>query len=269
MLLSVPGKVLNRVILDRLKTGVDAKLRDHQAGFRKDRSCTDQIATLRIIVEQSIEWDSSLYINFVDYDKAFDSLDRDTLWKLLQHYGIPNKLISLIRNSYEDMACRVIHAGQLTDSFMVKTGVRQGCLLSPFLFLLAIDWIMKKTTKYRRNGIQWTPWSQLEDLDFADDLALLSHSHQQMQGKNRATKHSVNTARTQHQQKQDKDYESQHKEQQPHYNERRATGRDRLIHIPGQYNQQTWRHSRRRQSKDTESKSCIHHVEKNLESKTN
>ena len=180
-----------------------------------------------------------------------------------------HKLISLIRNGYEDMACRVIHAGQLTDSFMVKTGVRQGCLLSPFLFLLAPDWIMKKTTKYRRNGIQWTPWRQLEDLDFADDLALLSHSHQQMQEKNRATKHSVNTARTQHQQKQDKDYESQHKEQQPHYNERRATGRDILIHIPVQCNQQTWRHRRRRQSKDTESKSCIHHVEKNLESKTN
>ena len=193
MLLSVPGKVLNRIILDRLKTGVDAKLRDHQAGFRKDRSCTDQIATLRIIVEQSMEWDSSLYINFVDYEKAFDSLDRDTLWKLLQHYGIPEKFISLIRSSYEDMACRVIHAGQLTDSFMVKTGVRQGCLLSPFLFLLAIDWIMKKTTKNRRNGIQWTPWSQLEDLDFADDLALLSHSHKQMQEKTE----QLNTVSTQ------------------------------------------------------------------------
>ena len=71
MLLLVPGKVHNRVILDRLKTGVDAKLRDHQAGFRKDRSCTDQIATLRIIVGQSTEWDSSLYINFIDYEKAF------------------------------------------------------------------------------------------------------------------------------------------------------------------------------------------------------
>ena len=54
MLLSVPGKVLNRVILDRLKTWVDAELRDHQAGFRKDRSCTDQKATLRIIVEYSM-----------------------------------------------------------------------------------------------------------------------------------------------------------------------------------------------------------------------
>ena len=79
MLISVPGKFLNRVILDRLKTGVDGKLRDNQAGFRKDRSCTDQIPTLQIIVQQSMEWDSSMYINIVDNEKAFDSLDRDTL----------------------------------------------------------------------------------------------------------------------------------------------------------------------------------------------
>ena len=95
VLLSGPGKVLNRVILDRLKTGVDAKLRDHQAGFLKDRSCTDQIATLRIFVEQSIEWDSSLYIHFVDYEKAFDSLDRYMLWKLLQYYALYRRNVYL------------------------------------------------------------------------------------------------------------------------------------------------------------------------------
>ena len=81
--MSVPGKVLNRIILERMKGEVDKTLREEQAGFRQDRSCTDQIATLRIIVEQSIEWNSSLYVNFVDYEKAFDSLDRDTLWKIL------------------------------------------------------------------------------------------------------------------------------------------------------------------------------------------
>ena len=75
-LLSVPGKVLNRIILERMKGEVDNTLREEQAGFRQDRSCTDQIATLRIIVEQSIEWNSSLYVNFVDYEKAFDTLDR-------------------------------------------------------------------------------------------------------------------------------------------------------------------------------------------------
>ncbi len=69
MLLSVPGKVLNRIILERMKMTVDIQLRDEQAGFRKNRSCSDQITTLRIIVEQSLEWNSPLYINFIDYEK--------------------------------------------------------------------------------------------------------------------------------------------------------------------------------------------------------
>ena len=69
MLLSAPGKVLNRIILDRLTTTLDAELRDQQAGFRKDRPCTDDIATLRIIVAQTLEWNSLLYINFVDFQK--------------------------------------------------------------------------------------------------------------------------------------------------------------------------------------------------------
>ena len=182
-LLSVPGKVFNRVLLERMKDAVDSQLRDQQAGFRSNRSCVDQIITLRIIIEQSIEWTSALYINFVDYEKAFDSVNRETLWMLMRHYGIPRKLVNLVKCSYLGTSCRVVHEGQLTEQFEIKTGVRQGCLLSPFLFLLVIDWIMKTTTAGGRNGIQWTLWTQLEDLDFADDLALLSHSHHQMQSK--------------------------------------------------------------------------------------
>ena len=183
MLLSTPGKVLNRILLERMKEAVDPKLRDQQAGFRRNRSCADQIASLRIVVEQSLEWNSPLYINFIHYEKAFDSVDIETLWKLLRHYGVPKKIISLIRCTFQDMSCKIAHAGQLSESFEVKTGVRQGCLLSPFLFLLVIDWIMKTTTTGRNNGIQWALWTQLDDLDFADDLALLSHNHSQMQDK--------------------------------------------------------------------------------------
>ena len=84
-----------------------------------------------------------LYINFIDYEKAFDNVDRETMWKLLRHYGFPKKIISLIRCTFQDMSCKIVHAGQLSESFEVKTGVRQGCLLSPFLFLLVIDWIIK------------------------------------------------------------------------------------------------------------------------------
>jgi len=123
MFLSVSGKV-NRVIVDGLKTGVDAKLRYHQPGFHKDRSCTDQTVKLRMIVEQCTEWDSSLYINLANYDKAFHRIDIDTMWTLLRHYGIQDKCISLKINNYEYMACKVIHAGQLRDSFTMKTGVR-------------------------------------------------------------------------------------------------------------------------------------------------
>ena len=121
MLLSTPGKVLNRVLLERMKEAVDPK----QAGFRRNRSCTDQIASLRI-VEQSLEWNSPLYINFIDYEKAFDSVDRETMWKLLRHYGVPEKIITLIRCTFQDMSCRITHAGQLSESFEVKTGIRQG-----------------------------------------------------------------------------------------------------------------------------------------------
>ena len=124
-----------------------------------------------------------MHINFIDYEKAFDSVDRQNLWKLLRHYGVPLKIVNLIQCIYQDMGCRVVHAGQTSEKFQVKTGVRQACLLSPFLFLLVIDWIMKETTRGENNGIQWTLFEQLDDLGFADDLALLAHNQNQMQDK--------------------------------------------------------------------------------------
>ncbi|VDP76920.1 unnamed protein product, partial [Schistosoma curassoni] len=114
----------------QMNDSVDAQLRDQQAGFRKDQLCTDGIATLRITVKQSIKCNSSLHINSIDYKKAFDSMEGTTLWWPLRHYGVFEKIVNTIRDSYNALNCKIVYGGHLTDSFNVKTGVRQGCLLS-------------------------------------------------------------------------------------------------------------------------------------------
>ncbi|VDO80376.1 unnamed protein product [Schistosoma curassoni] len=92
-------------------------------------------------------------------------------------------MVNIIRNSHDRLNCKVVLGGQLTDSFDVNIGVRQACLLSPFLSHLMIDCIMETSTSWGwgEHAIQWTSRMQLDDLDFADDLALLSHTQQQMQ----------------------------------------------------------------------------------------
>jgi hypothetical protein len=101
---------------------------------------------LRVTFQQPVDWNSSLYVNFVDYEKAFDSLDRDALWRLLR----PENIARVICTTYNGITtCRVVHAGELSTPFRLPTGEKQGCLLSPFLFLLHIDWVMRKTTENR------------------------------------------------------------------------------------------------------------------------
>ena len=75
-----------------------------------------------------MEWDSTVYIGIVDYEKAFGSLDIEALWKC--HCEISEKYMSIIQSTYEMMTCNVSHAGQLTYSFKVKIGVWQVCFLS-------------------------------------------------------------------------------------------------------------------------------------------
>ena len=182
-LLSLTSKIFSRVILQRMNIALDNKIRIEQAGFRKGRSCIDHIFALRQIVEQSNEWNSSIYMVFVDFEKAFDSLHRESLWKILRHYGIPLKMVSVIKALYTDFHCQVVCNNQLTEYFEVSTGVRQGCILSPFLFNLAMDWLMRETIKDNNRGIRWTLTSVLEDLDYADDIGLLASRYEDAQRK--------------------------------------------------------------------------------------
>ena len=121
------------------------------------------------------------------------------------------KFVNLIRNSYERLSCRVVHEGKLTERFEVNTGVMQGCPLLPFLLvLLAIDWITRTVTNEKRNGIQWTLWSQLDDLDFANDRALLSPLPDAGK-KNIQPGSCLSSSRSEAQLREDKDPEGQHR----------------------------------------------------------
>ena len=153
-------------------------------GFpHKCKQSTDQIATLRVIVKQTLEWQTSFYICFVDFKKAFYSVDRQSIWRILRHYCAPEEIVNIIGLLYEELTCQVIRDGRLLDEFVVNTGVRQGCLLSPLLFLVALDWVSRQAYANSGKGIQCSLVKKLENLDFADDLALLSHHLQDLQDK--------------------------------------------------------------------------------------
>ncbi|KAJ8397554.1 hypothetical protein AAFF_G00438300 [Aldrovandia affinis] len=179
-LLSIPGKVFCSVLLQRLKTEVDNILREEQAGFRKGRSCSKQIFTLRNIIEQCLELQTTLIINYIDFKKAFDSVHRESLWQIIQLYGVPSKYVNIFRALYHNSTCLVRTSSGTTNDFDIVTSVRQGCILSPLLFLIVINFVMRKTLAGTNYGIKWGQ-DRLTDLDFADDLALFSHTHHALQ----------------------------------------------------------------------------------------
>jgi len=117
--------------------------------------------------------DSGMAINFIDFQKAFDSVYRPAMWQIMKAYGIPEGIIDIVKCLYNNSRCAVRTEGELGEWFQIVTGVRQGCILSPLIFLLVIDWVMKKATRDTASGIEWLTDSKLKDLDFADDIALL------------------------------------------------------------------------------------------------
>ncbi|KAJ8397572.1 hypothetical protein AAFF_G00438480 [Aldrovandia affinis] len=123
-LLCIPGKVFCSVLLQRLKTEVDNILREEQAGFRKGRSCSEQIFTLRNIIEQCLELQTTLIINYIDFKKAFDSVHRESLWQIVQLYGVPSKYVNIFRALYRNSTCRVRTSSGTTDDFDIVTSVR-------------------------------------------------------------------------------------------------------------------------------------------------
>ena len=119
------------------------ELPDMQAGFRKGRGTRDQIANIRWIMEKAREFQKNICFCFIDYSKAFDCVDHQKLWKILEEMGIPDHLTCLLRNLYAGQQATVRSGHGTTDWFQIEKGVHQGCILSPCLFNLYVEYIMR------------------------------------------------------------------------------------------------------------------------------
>ena len=118
---------------------------------------------------------------FIDFMKAFCSITHKKLWSLLGQYGIPHKIIRAIRAMYKNANCKVNHQGYLSEAIPIGRGLKQGCVLSPLLFNICLDKILEKTIT-TSNGIPWEYFrtKRLADLEYADDICLLSYSMNDM-----------------------------------------------------------------------------------------
>ena len=157
--------------------------------FERSRLGLDQrevqrnIFILRNIFEQANEWRAGLYVHFVGFEKAFDSVHRESIWNIMKSYGIPHKMVRVIAGIYQGFECAVVDGSETSEWCKIKSGVKQGCVMSGFLFLLALDWTTREATAEKRRGIRWNFNTVLEDLDFADDIALLSSEVSELQEK--------------------------------------------------------------------------------------
>ena len=142
-LISHASKVMLKILQARLQQYVNRELPDVQAGFRKGRGTRDQITNICSIMEKAREFQKNIYFCFIDYAKAFDCVDHNKLWKILKQMGIPEHLTCLLRNLYAGQEATVRTGHGTTDWFLIGKGVRQGCILSPCLFNLYAEYIMR------------------------------------------------------------------------------------------------------------------------------
>ena len=136
-LLSIAGKILARVVLNRITSAIINEMYpESQCGFRSGRGTADMIFAYRQLQEKCQEQNKPLYTVFVDLTKAFDTVSRPGLWKLLHKIGCPDRLIDIIQSFHDGMMGRVFDSGKFSEPFTITNGAKQGCVLAPTLLVL-------------------------------------------------------------------------------------------------------------------------------------
>jgi hypothetical protein len=178
-LLSCVSKLYTHILNARLTNWAENNntFSESQAGFRKNYRTTDHIFTLYAIVQKHLVQKKKLYVAFVDFQKAFDTVKRGVLWNVMIKTGVRGKLLEAIKAMYASVKCCIHSTSGYTDYFECFQGLKQGCLASPTLFLFLINELATYIIQNGTHGIQLSQDAvELFLLMFADDLSLLSFS---------------------------------------------------------------------------------------------
>ena len=156
------------------------ELPDAQAGFRKGRGNRDQIANICWIIKKAREFQKNIYFCFIDYVKAFDYMDHNKLRKIGQEMGIPDHLTCLLRNLYTGQDITVRTGNGTTDWFQIRKGVCQSCKLSPCLFNLHAEYIIRNARLDEAQAWIKIAGRNINNLRYADDITLMAESEEEL-----------------------------------------------------------------------------------------
>nr|VZI29233.1 unnamed protein product [Spirometra erinaceieuropaei] len=135
-LLDIAGMIFARILRNRIDNHLEqGLLPESQCGFRRHLGTTDMIFAARQLQEKCQEMRTHLYSTFLDLTKAFDTVNREGLWKIMQEFGCPERLIQMVRQLHDGMMARVTDNGAVSETFTVTSGVKQGCVLAPTHFI--------------------------------------------------------------------------------------------------------------------------------------
>ena len=138
-LLPTTYKILSNILLSRLIPYAEGVIGAHQCGFQCNRSSTDHIFCTRQILEKKCKYNKAVHQLFIDFKKAYDSVRREDLYNILIEFGVPKKLVRLIKMCLTETYSRVWVGKNLSDMSPIRNGLKQGVALSPLLFKFALD----------------------------------------------------------------------------------------------------------------------------------
>jgi hypothetical protein len=166
-------KIMAVSIKSRVNEVVERKIGQYQCGFHKNRSVMDQVFVLKQIMDNSIDQNLPLYMLFIDFKQAYDTIKREKVYEGMRQMGIGEKLIRLVRMTLKETEYKVLANGQLSGKFKVKRGPRQGDPLSTVLFNVTLDSAVK-ASEIRGNGLIYNQLVQV--MAYADDIVILTRT---------------------------------------------------------------------------------------------